>query len=113
MNDCLFCKIAAGTIPSRKAYEDERVLVFEDIDPQAPVHLLAIPKAHIRSVADISRENSADIAWLLEVVARVAAEQKLDDGFRVVSNIGEFGQQSVEHLHFHILGGRQMAWPPG
>lgn len=113
MGDCLFCKIAAGTIPSDKVYEDERVLVFRDISPQAPVHLLAIPKAHIRSVADISPDNSADVAHLLEIVAKVAAEQKLDGGFRVVSNIGELGQQTVAHLHFHILGGRQMAWPPG
>ena len=111
--DCLFCKIAAGEIPSTKVYEDEKVLVFRDIDPQAPVHLLAIPKEHIESAAEITPQNSAIVAYLFEVIARVAGEQKLDKGFRVVSNCGEHAQQSVPHLHFHLLAGRQMAWPPG
>jgi len=111
--DCLFCKIAAGDIPSEKVYEDDKVLVFRDIQPQAPTHLLAIPKTHIESPADITGENSGYVAHLFEVIARVAAEQGLEKGFRVVSNCGEDGQQSVPHLHFHILGGRQMAWPPG
>lgn len=113
MSDCLFCKIIAGEVPSNKVYEDDRVLVFHDIDPKAPVHLLAIPKRHIRSAADITSENSGEVAYLFEVIAKVAAAQHLTKGYRLVSNIGEHGQQSVPHLHIHILGDRQMAWPPG
>ena len=113
MGDCLFCKIIKGEIPSDKVYEDDRVLVFKDIEPQAPVHLLAIPKTHIQSAAHITPENSAEAAYLFEVIAKVTAEQKLDKGFRLVSNCGEHGKQTVPHLHVHILGDRQMAWPPG
>jgi len=111
--DCLFCKIIAGEIPASKVYEDERALVFGDIDPQAPVHLLVIPKEHIPGAADISAHNSETVAYLFEVIAKVSAQQGLDKGFRVVCNCGEHGQQSVPHLHFHLLGGRQLAWPPG
>lgn len=110
---CLFCSIAEGSIPSKKAYEDDRCLVFHDIDPQAPVHLLAIPKEHIESVAAVTRENADLVAHLMTVIAKVAAELGLEGGFRVVSNCGADAQQSVPHLHFHLLAGRQMAWPPG
>lgn len=111
--DCIFCKIAAGEIPSRKAYEDDQVVAFYDLDPQAPVHVLIIPKAHIQSVAAITPENSAVVAHIFEVAAKLAAELGLCDGFRVVSNTGAAAGQSVPHLHFHLLGGRDFTWPPG
>ena len=114
MNDCLFCKIAAGIIPSTKVYEDDLVLAFRDIDPQAPEHILAIPKAHIDSAACITADNSAVVAHIFEVIAKVAAELGFAaDGFRVVSNVGERAGQTVKHLHFHVLAGRDMTWPPG
>ncbi len=107
--DCIFCKIAAGEIPSTKVYEDDKVLAFKDINPLAPVHILVIPKTHIESVAEITAENSAVVAHIFEVIAKVAKEQGIDkDGFRVVSNCGENGCQSVKHLHFHILGGKKL-----
>lgn len=109
MNDCLFCKIAAGEIPSTKVYEDETVLAFQDINPQAPTHILVIPKAHIGSVAEITPENSGVVAHIAEVIARLAGELGLDEGFRVVSNVGRQGCQSVRHLHFHLLSGRQLS----
>ena len=112
MADCLFCSIAAGDIPSTCLYEDETVFVFKDIDPQAPTHFLAIPKAHIDSAAEITPENSAVVAHCFEVIAKLAKELKLDS-FRVVSNCGEQAGQSVKHLHFHVLSGRDMTWPPG
>lgn len=111
--DCLFCKIAAGEIPCNKIYEDDRVLAFYDIDPKAPVHFLVIPKTHIPSADFITPENSAVVAHVFEVIARLAKELKLENGYRVVNNCGEDGGQSVQHLHFHILGGRPLAWPPG
>lgn len=113
MEDCVFCKIAKGEIPSKKAYEDNRVLAFYDMEPQAPVHILIIPKDHIASPADISPENSAVVAYIFEVAAKLARELKLEGGFRVVCNCGKDGGQSVRHLHFHLLGGRSMKWPPG
>ncbi|MBQ9553104.1 MAG: histidine triad nucleotide-binding protein [Clostridia bacterium] len=113
MSDCIFCKIAAGEIPSRKAYEDETVLAFYDLDPQAPTHVLVIPKAHIPSAAAITTENSAMVAHIFEVIAKVADELGLKEGFRVVSNCGVSAGQSVPHLHFHLLGGRDFTWPPG
>ncbi len=109
MNDCLFCKIIAGEIPSKKAYEDETVLAFYDIAPMAPVHILVIPKQHIKSAAAVTTENSAVVAHIFEVIASLAKELKLGDGFRVVSNCGKNGCQSVEHLHFHLLGGKQLS----
>ena len=112
MNDCLFCKIAAGEIPSACLYEDELVYVFKDIEPQAPVHFLVIPREHIDSAACITEENSMVVAHAFEVIAKLAKEQGLD-GFRVVSNVGESAGQSVRHLHFHVLSGRDMTWPPG
>ncbi len=111
--DCLFCKIVAGEIPSTKVYEDEQIFAFRDINPQAPTHILVIPKEHISSVDAITPENSAIVAHIFEIIPKLAAEDGLDKGYRVVSNIGEQGQQTVPHLHFHILGGRDMTWPPG
>ena len=111
-NDCLFCAIAAGEIPSRKVYEDELCFAFHDIDPQAPVHFLVIPKEHIASVAEIGEANSAVVAHIFEVIAGVTKEMGIES-YRVVSNIGEQAGQSVKHLHFHVLSGRDMTWPPG
>lgn len=109
MTDCVFCKIVAGEIPSTKVYEDDTVLAFRDIEPQAPVHILVIPKAHIAGVDELSPPNSAVAAHLFEVIAEVARREGLAEGFRVVSNVGAHGCQSVRHLHFHVLGGRQLA----
>lgn len=111
--DCLFCKIASGKIPSNKLYEDDTVVAFFDIDPQAPVHFLVIPKQHIGSVAEINSENSSVVAHCFEVIAELAEKQNLKDGFRVVSNVGAIAGQSVPHIHFHVLGKRDMTWPPG
>ncbi len=110
--NCLFCKIIKGEIPSKKVYEDDLCYAFYDIDPQAPVHFLVIPKAHIRSCGEITRHNSALVGHLFEVISKVAKELGVED-FRVVSNCGERAGQSVHHLHFHVLGGRDMTWPPG
>ena len=112
MSDCLFCKIAAGEIPSDCLWQDDLVYVFKDIAPQAPVHFLVIPRAHIDSAACIDGENSGVVAHAFEVIARLAKEQGLE-GFRVVSNVGESAGQSVKHLHFHVLSGRDLTWPPG
>ena len=112
MSDCLFCKISAGEIPSNKVYEDELCYAFYDIDPQAPTHFLVIPKAHIGSVAEVSGDNSAVVAHIFQVIAKVTKQLGLDS-YRVVSNIGEQAGQSVHHLHFHVLSGRDMTWPPG
>jgi len=111
--DCLFCKVAAGEIPSKKAYEDDQILAFYDISPQAPVHVLLIPKAHVGGADEVTGDNSAVVARIFEVAAILAREFGLDEGYRIVTNIGEHGQQSVRHLHFHLLGGRAMSWPPG
>ena len=112
MSDCLFCKIAAGEIPSNKVYEDDLCYAFYDIAPQAPTHFLVVPKAHIQSVSTVTAENSAVVAHIFEVIAQLAKELHLDS-YRVVSNIGEQAGQSVFHLHFHVLSGRDMTWPPG
>lgn len=112
MADCLFCSIAAGDIPSSKVYEDDQVLAFKDIDPQAPVHFLVIPKRHIDSCAAVDAQSAPLVAHIFEVIARIAKEQGIDS-FRVVSNTGEQAGQSVKHLHFHVLAGRSLAWPPG
>ncbi len=109
MENCLFCKIVAGEIPSSKVYEDETVLAFRDVAPQAPTHILVIPKAHIPSVAEVTAENSAVVAHIFEIIAQVAAQEGLTEGYRVVSNCGAHAGQSVHHLHFHVLGGRQLA----
>ena len=112
MSDCLFCKIIAGDIPSNKVYEDDLCYAFNDIAPQAPVHFLVIPKTHIASVAGVSAENSAIVAHIIEVIAKLTKEMGIES-YRVVSNIGEQAGQSVPHLHFHVLSGRDMTWPPG
>lgn len=108
MSDCLFCKIIAGEIPSTKVYEDELVLAFRDIAPQAPTHILVVPKAHIASVAEIDEGNSAVVSHIFEVIARIAREEGLTGGYRVVSNCGDDAGQTVHHLHFHILGGKKL-----
>lgn len=108
MSDCLFCKIIAGEIPSTKVYEDDMVLAFRDIAPQAPTHILVIPKNHIGSVSEITGENSTVVAHIFEVIARIAKEEGLENGYRVVSNCGEDAGQTVHHLHFHILGGKPL-----
>ncbi len=105
---CLFCKIVAGEIPSDKVYEDDTVLAFRDIAPQAPVHILVIPKCHIASVSEISSENSALVAHIFEVIPQIAAAEKLENGYRVISNCGPDAGQTVPHLHFHILGGKEL-----
>lgn len=112
MSDCLFCKIIAGEIPSDKVYEDELCYAFNDIAPQAPSHFLLIPKAHIGSVSEIDGSNSGLVAHIFEVIAKITAEKGIES-YRVVSNIGEQAGQSVHHLHFHVLSGRDMTWPPG
>ena len=108
MADCLFCKIIGGEIPSTKVYEDDQVLAFRDIAPQAPTHILVIPKAHIASVGEITEENSAVVAHIFEVIATVAKAEGLVGGYRVVSNCGSDAGQTVHHLHFHILGGKPL-----
>ena len=106
--DCLFCKIIAGEIPSKKAYEDEYMLAFHDIAPQAPTHILVIPKAHIPSVDGITAENADVVAKIFSVIPRIAAEAGLTNGYRVITNCGEDACQSVKHLHFHIMGGKKL-----
>ncbi len=112
MNDCLFCKIIAGEIPSSKLYEDDLCYAFNDIAPQAPTHFLVIPKTHIASISEIDDSNSAVAGHMLSVIAQLAKELGMES-YRVVSNIGEQAGQSVRHLHFHVLSGRDMTWPPG
>ena len=113
MSDCLFCKIIAGEIPSTKVYEDESVYAFLDIDPQAPFHAIIVPKIHIASAAEITAENSGYIAKIYEAVAKIAKQENLEKGFRVVNNCGVDGGQTVGHIHFHLLARRNLAWPPG
>ena len=111
--DCLFCKIIGGEIPSNKVYEDDTVFAFRDIDPQAPVHILIVPKEHIASAKDINESNSAVVAHIFEVAAKIAKAEGLDDGFRIVNNCGDSAGQTVKHLHFHRMGGREFTWPAG
>ena len=112
MSDCLFCKIAAGEIPSKKVFEDDLCYAFYDIAPQAPTHFLVIPKDHIGSVSDVNEMNSNVVGHIFEVISKLAKDLGLES-YRVVSNIGEQAGQSVHHLHFHVLSGRDMTWPPG
>ena len=109
MSDCLFCKIIAGAIPSTKVYEDDQILAFRDIAPQAPTHILVIPKTHIPSVNGVTAENSAVVAHIFEVIPQIAKAEGLENGYRVVSNCGADAGQTVHHLHFHILGGKPLA----
>lgn len=113
MDNCLFCKIINGEIPSSKVYEDDTVLAFNDIEPQAPVHILIIPKIHIKSAGEINEENSGIVAHIFEVASKIAKEKGFPDSFRIVSNCGDSAGQSVKHLHFHLLSGRDFTWPPG
>ena len=107
--DCLFCKISAGEIPSTKVYEDDKILAFRDIAPKAPVHILVIPKQHIGGADEVNAENCAVISHIFTKIAEIAKSEGLKDGYRVVSNVGQHGCQSVRHLHFHILGGKQLS----
>ena len=108
MSDCLFCKIIAGEIPSTKVYEDEKILAFRDIAPQAPTHVLVVPKCHIEDTNGITAENSALVAHIFAVIPEIAKAEGLTNGYRVVTNCGADSGQTVPHLHFHILGGKQM-----
>ena len=109
---CIFCKIAAGEIPSNKLYEDEKVLAFYDLDPQAPTHFLVIPNEHIGSAGELTPENAGIVADIFAVIAKICAEHGWES-YRVVTNCGEQAGQTVQHLHFHVLSGRDMTWPPG
>lgn len=113
MKDCLFCKILKGEIPSTKIYEDEYVYAFKDIDPQAPFHAIVIPKTHIESADEINSENSAAVAKVFEAIAKISKAENLENGYRVVNNCGKDGGQTVNHMHFHLLARRNLAWPPG
>ena len=109
MENCLFCKIIAGEIPSKKVYEDENVYAFHDINPNAPVHVLVIPKVHIASIQEVTEENLSAVSAVLKVIPHIAQELGLaENGYRVITNCGEDGGQSVKHLHFHILGGKKL-----
>lgn len=113
MSDCLFCKIIAGDIPSKKVYEDETCYAFYDIDPQAPVHFLIIPKMHIEGADTLTEETAAVVSHIFLAVRRIAEELGLENGYRMVTNVGQDGGQTVRHLHFHVLAKRSLAWPPG
>ncbi|MGA2695304.1 MAG: histidine triad nucleotide-binding protein [Terriglobales bacterium] len=113
MSDCLFCKIIAGEIPSKKVYEDEHVYAFDDIDPKAPTHVLIIPKKHIRGVKEAAEQDAEVIGRCHIAAARIARERNIENGYRTVSNVGPGAGQSVFHLHVHLLGGRPLSWPPG
>lgn len=106
--DCLFCKIVAGEIPSKKVYEDESVLAFRDIAPEAPMHVLVVPKEHIDSADAVTAENSAVVAHIFEVIPKIVAAEGVTNGYRVLTNVGKDGGQSVKHLHFHIVGGTKL-----
>lgn len=108
MSNCIFCKIAAGEIPSTKRYEDDEVIAFNDLYPQAPVHFLVVPKQHIASAGEITPENSAAVAKCFEVIAKLAKQHNLESGFRVITNCGTDAGQTVDHLHFHVLAGRNL-----
>ncbi|MBP3360787.1 MAG: histidine triad nucleotide-binding protein [Clostridia bacterium] len=114
MSDCLFCKIIAGEIPSTVVYEDDMIFAFRDIEPQAPEHIVIVPKEHIGSANEITGENSKYVAAIFEKIPAIAKELGIDkDGYRVVNNCGEYGGQTVHHLHFHLMGGRPFGWPAG
>lgn len=107
--DCIFCKIIKGEIPSNKVYEDEQILAFYDINPQAPVHVIVIPKQHICSANDINSFNSPIVGKIFEAIPKIAEKCGLENGYRIITNVGENGCQSVKHIHFHILGGKKLA----
>jgi histidine triad (HIT) family protein len=111
--DCLFCKIAGKELDSEIVAESDRVIAFRDINPGAPTHVLVIPKEHVASVADVNSSHAELLAEIFETAASIAAKEGLDGGWRIVTNVGRDAGQSVHHLHFHLLGGRGMSWPPG
>lgn len=114
MGDCIFCKIIKGDIPSKKLYEDELVYAFYDINPEAPVHFLIIPKEHIKSVNELNEKNINVVSHIFKVINKLVVELDIaDSGYRIVNNCGENGGQTVNHMHFHILAGRNLQWPPG
>lgn len=114
MPECIFCKIVNGDIPADKVYEDDKVIAFNDVNPQSPTHVLIIPKEHIPSTNNIDENNSQIISHIFIVISKIVKEKGLENqGYRIVNNCGEFGGQTVEHVHFHLLGGRQLQWPPG
>lgn len=113
MEDCIFCKLANGEIPTDMVYEDDRIACFRDADPQAPVHILMVPKRHIPSLDDLTEEDSDLLGYMMIKIKDIAAGEGLENGYRAVINCGEDGQQTVKHLHIHILGKRKMTWPPG
>ena len=114
MEDCLFCKIVAGDIPSTKVYEDDRVYAFNDIEPQAPIHIIIVPKMHISSSNELTDDNAEVIGHIFAVAAKIAKEKGFaEKGWRIVNNCGEDGGQTVGHIHFHLLAGRNLGWPPG
>lgn len=113
MKDCLFCKIIDGHIPSDLIYEDEKVIAFKDINPQAPVHFLVVPKEHIKSLDDIDENHKNIMGHIIYVASKLARENGLENGYRIVNNVGKQGGQTVDHIHFHVLGKRDMQWPPG
>lgn len=112
MSDCIFCKIIAGEIPSTKVYEDDRCLAFKDLDPKAPIHILVVPKVHIQSVDAITPENSGEAAHILETIPGIMKALGVTTGYRVITNIGADAGQTVPHLHFHVLAGKEMGWTP-
>ena len=113
MTDCLFCKIVLGEIPASKVFENDEFLAFNDIDPKAPVHVLVIPKKHFENISDLSKKDEKLTSVLMSLASKIAEQEKLTNGFRVVLNTGLEGGQSVFHVHAHVLGGRSLTWPPG
>jgi len=113
MKDCLFCRIISGEMPSRKVWEDERIYAFEDINPQAPTHVLVVPKKHIRGLKEAQHEHAELIGYCQLMAANIARQRNIEDGYRTVVNVGPRAGQSVFHLHVHLLGGRVLHWPPG
>jgi len=114
MSECIFCRIASGDIPAQLLYEDETVVAFKDINPQAPLHILIIPRKHIPSVSNLAEDDCGTVGHIFEVAKKLAEEQNIsEDGYRIVTNCGESAGQTVLHLHFHLLGGRKFTWPPG
>lgn len=113
MTDCLFCRIISGEIPAKKVYEDEHTYAFEDINPQAPTHVLVVPKKHIRGLKETTSEDAELIGSCQLAAARIARERNIEEGYRTVLNVGPQAGQSVFHLHVHLLGGRSLQWPPG
>ena len=113
MNDCIFCRIVKGEIPSKKVYEDEHTYAFEDLDPKAPTHVLVVPKKHIRGLKEAEEVDAEVVGRCHLAAAKIAKERRIEDGYRTVLNVGPWSGQSVFHMHVHLLGGRKLSWPPG